>query len=112
MGGVCGNDTEVERGGTQEEGACGVASQEGRLMGSKTEPSRARIRESYENRSFYCEGIISRSRPGPRAISVKKTSKYCIILNTNSIDTQAYEYGREKDKAGQRVTCHLRGFES
>lgn len=49
MGGVFGNDTEVEREGTQEEGACGVASQEGQLVGSRTEPSRARIRESYEN---------------------------------------------------------------
>lgn len=73
MGGVCGNDIEVERGGTQKEGACGVASQEGGLVGSKTEPSRARIRESYENGYIYCEGVISRSRPGTRATSLKKT---------------------------------------
>lgn len=35
-------------------------------------PRRARIRESYENRSIYCGGVISRSRPGPRATSVKR----------------------------------------
>lgn len=69
--GVCDSNTEVGRGGTQEEGACGVASQDRRWVGGKTEPvEREPGRVLRMGASTHGEGVILRSRPGPRAISV------------------------------------------